>query len=81
MERKYYERCYYCGKILPEGEGHNAEDYGLHKETLGKSCCGECDKIVTITNRCISQYIRNNQSIRSLEEAVSNLMYCINKKC
>lgn len=55
------ECCCYCGIELT-GSINNAEDYGLHKDTRNKSCCDRCNRVITIPNRCLANYIRSGNT-------------------
>lgn len=55
-ERLAIQYCYYCGKELSDEERCNADDYGLHSETVGKCCCRACDALITHTNRLMAWY-------------------------
>ena len=51
--------CFYCGKSIKVNESNNADDFGLHKETKHKVSCLECDRLITLTIRCLSSAIRS----------------------
>ena len=52
-------KCYYCGIEITKEESHNAEDFGVHPETQGKLCCKDCNQMIVVPNRFISEYYLN----------------------
>ncbi len=55
--------CYFCGAILQNDNNNNAEDFKLHRETKGKSCCTRCNELITMTNRAFSGYIKDGSKV------------------
>ncbi len=72
-----YATCCYCGKILSLndviGMPNNAEDYGLHPGTAGKTCCPRCNRVITVTNRYLSHWLQTGQTL-DLEQAAKELL-------
>lgn len=70
--------CFYCGEPLLS-HSNNAEDFGLHNDTVGMCCCSDCDKLITLTNRYLSQVLtakmRGNENARkhNIVLAIENL--------
>lgn len=73
--------CCYCGKPLNTENSHNAEDYELHMETQGQSCCEQCNDLITVTNRCLSKAINSSPELRRnyILDAITNLKGLVNK--
>ena len=72
MKKIVQVTCCFCGKDLKENERHNAEDYGLHKDTFGEECCPRCDKMITRVNRNLSMYLKRGD-IQWLDSAIRDL--------
>lgn len=65
--------CIYCGVYI-ENNGHNPEDYGLHKMNFSKLCtCEKCDILVTHTNRILKRIIETNGRCGSIIELESKV--------
>lgn len=69
--------CCYCGRhlFLPE-DRLIAKDNNLHHFEIGKSiCCRECDKLITLTNKHLSNALRRKGSVdkSEVEKAIKNL--------
>ena len=65
--------CYFCGAILPKAHNNNAEDFKLHRETYGKSCCTRCNELITTTNRAFSEYIKEGRK-EKIDQLIEVLM-------
>ena len=54
------DRCIFCGKLIYSHEdGYDPEDNGLHYFVKWEEirCCPNCDKLVTITNKYLSDIL------------------------
>ena len=46
-----YDICYFCGKTITNMRDNNNADDWVHKDTIGKRCCGLCNDIIVVPNR------------------------------
>ena len=73
------EKCHYCGAILPKEHNINVDDYKLHKDAYGNSCCARCDEAITWINRALAMYIETgnplyiHNALNRLQEFVDRL--------
>ena len=70
-------KCMYCGKEIDD-YGHNPEDFGLHTPYLDFSdyrTCGDCNLLVTITNRLVKQTLDSDWEDSTLEGLESHIHF------